>query len=124
MLLCLSSCWRRPLFEESVEVAGEVALEAADRFAAALAVLDASLDVGDRGRVCATSGDEDNVQGAVESAVAAAVEPVADCLAGGGGDRCAARESGERCFGANPALCDQESRSWAAASGPTPGWSS
>jgi hypothetical protein len=44
------------------------------------------------------SCDEDHVQCAVEFAVAAAVEPVADGLAGGGGDRGCAGESGEGCF--------------------------
>src|SRR6266545_1615170 len=63
MLLCLSSLQRRSVFEEPVEAAGEVALEAAGRFASTLAFLDATVDVGDRLRVCATSGDEDHVQG-------------------------------------------------------------
>src|SRR5439155_43685 len=47
MLLCLSSSdWR--VLEEPVEVAGEVALEAAVCFASGLAFLEASFDVGDR----------------------------------------------------------------------------
>jgi hypothetical protein len=50
------------VFEESVEVAGEVALEAAGCFASCLAFLEASFDVGDRGGVCAFAGDEDHVQ--------------------------------------------------------------
>jgi predicted component of type VI protein secretion system len=103
MLLCKSSRLWRSVFEESVEVAGEVALEAAGRFAVALAFSDATLDVGDRRRVRATSGDEDHVQCAVESAIAAAVEPVADRLAGGGGDRGAAGEPRERGFACDPA---------------------
>jgi len=80
MLLCLSSLQRRSVFEEPVEATGEVALETADRFASTLAFLDATVDVGDRLRVCSTSGDEDHVQGSVEPAIAAAVESVADCL--------------------------------------------
>jgi Integrase core domain len=49
-LLCLSSRYRRrSVFEESVEAAGEVALEAAVCFASCLAFLEASFDVGDRG---------------------------------------------------------------------------
>jgi hypothetical protein len=75
------------VFEEAVEVAGEVALEAAVGFAACLAFLEASFDVGDCGGVCAFAGDEDHVQGSVEFAVAASVESVADRLPGGGGDR-------------------------------------
>jgi hypothetical protein len=42
------------------------------------------------------------VQGAVELAVAAAVEAVADDLAGGGRDRRGARERGEGGFGPQP----------------------
>jgi len=67
--------------EQSVKAAGEVALEAAVCFAATLAVSDSSIDVGDRRRMRASAGDEDHVQGAVELAVAAAVEAVADRLA-------------------------------------------
>ena len=44
------------------------------------------------------------MEGAVEFAVAAAVEAVADRLAGGGGDRCGAGEPGEGGFGVDPAL--------------------
>ncbi len=51
MLLCLSSRQWRSVFEESVEVAGEVAFEAAVGFASGLALLEVSLDVGDRGGV-------------------------------------------------------------------------
>ena len=64
-----------------MEVAGEVAFEAAGCFAAALAFLDATLDVGDRGSVRSAACDQDHVQRAVEPAIAATVEPVADCLA-------------------------------------------
>jgi len=49
------------VFEESEEAAGEVALEATVCFAAAFAVADASVDVGDRRLVCASAGDEDHV---------------------------------------------------------------
>ncbi len=81
MLLCKSSRrWR--VLEESVEVAGEVALEAAGCFAAALAFLDATVDVGDRRGMGSTAGDEDHVQRSVEPAIAAAVESVADGLSG------------------------------------------
>src|SRR5947209_18860615 len=104
MLLCLSSRDWRSVFEESVEAAGEVALEAAVRFAACFALLYSALDVGDRGGMCAFAGDEDHVQCAVEFSVAASVESVADYLAGGGGDRCGAGEPGEGGFGADASL--------------------
>ena len=64
------------------------------------------------------------MQRAVEFAVAASVEPVADRLAGGGGDRGGAGEACEGGFGGDASWCDQERTSWAAACGPTPGWSS
>jgi len=80
MLLCLSSVRWGSVLEEPVEAAGEVAFEAAVCFAAGLAFADAPFDVGDRGGVCAASGDEDLLQGPVELSVAAAVESVADRL--------------------------------------------
>ena len=61
------------------------------------------------------------MQGAVELAVAAAVEAVADRLAGRGGDRGGAGEARERGLASMRPWCDQEIRTWAAASGPTPG---
>ena len=94
MLLCLSSR-RWWVLEESVEVAGEVALEAAGGLAAALSFLDSALDVVDGWSVHSASGEDDLVEGAVELSVAAAVEPVADRLAGGGRDRGGAGEPGE-----------------------------
>ena len=97
MLLCLSSRSRRVL-EEPVEVAGEVALEATGCFASGLPFLGSPVDVVDCRLVPAASGDDDLVEGAVEFAVAASVEAVADGLAGGGGDRCGAGEARERCF--------------------------
>ena len=99
----LSSHLRLLLLEEPVEVAGEVALEAAVCFAAALAVADSSIDVGDRRGVSSSARDEDHVQGAVESSVAAAVEAVADRLSRGGGKRCAAGEAREGGLASDPA---------------------
>src|SRR3954471_20874773 len=88
--------WR--VLEESVEAAGEVALEAAVCFSPCLAFLDSPFDVGDRGGVPAASVDEDHVDRAVEAAVAASVEAVPDGLARGGRDRRDAGEAGERGF--------------------------
>jgi hypothetical protein len=51
MPLRLSSRRWRSVFEEAVEVAGEVALEAAVCFASCLVFLQALFDVGDRRRV-------------------------------------------------------------------------
>ena len=89
-------------------MAGEVAFEAAGRLAAAFAFLGASVDVGDRVRVGSAAGDDDHVQGPVELAVAAAVEAVADRLAGGGGARrCAASRAKAASDPIRP-RCDQE----------------
>ena len=94
MLLCLSSRQRR-VFEEPVEVSGEVALQAAGGLAAAFSFLDSTFDVVDGRSVCSASGDDDLVECAVELSVAAAVESVADRLARRGGDRGGAGELGE-----------------------------
>src|SRR6266496_4298117 len=93
MLLCLSSRQRR-VFEEPVEISGEVALEAAGGLAAAFPFLDSALDVVDGRSVCSASGNDDLVECSVELSVAAAVEAV-DRLAGGCRDRGDAGEPGE-----------------------------
>ena len=58
------------MFEQSVEVSGEVALEAAVCFAAAFPVCVSTGDVVDRWLVPASAGYQDHVEGAVESTVA------------------------------------------------------
>src|SRR5918999_5898061 len=79
-----SGLWR--CLEQAEEVAGEGALEAADRLARALALAEAALDVGDCGRVLLAAADDDRVQRAVELAIAAAVEAVAHDHARAGRD--------------------------------------
>src|SRR3954447_7401825 len=81
--------------EQVPDAAGEVALEAADGFAAGLAVGLPARGGGGRFGVDAAFGDREAVQGAVELAVAAAVEAVALGSSGGGGDRCRASGAGE-----------------------------
>jgi hypothetical protein len=81
--------------EYAIDVAGEVALEAADRLADALALAGLACDVGDRGRMALSATDDDRVQGAVQLTVSAGVEPVADGLAGAGGNRRGCAEAGE-----------------------------
>ena len=66
--------------EYAVEVAGEVALEQPDGFALGFAFGDASGDVVLGCRVVVASVQDDGVQGAVELAVAAAAEALADRL--------------------------------------------
>ena len=60
--------------EESPDVAGEVALEAADRFARGLAFAASAFEVVARGLVAASAGDDDPVQCGVDLAVAALVK--------------------------------------------------
>ena len=87
------------MFEQAIEAAGEVALEAAVGFASRLALGEAAFDVGDGRGVRPFAREEDHVQRAVEFAVARSVESVTDRLAGGRGDRCRAGEPCERGFG-------------------------
>jgi hypothetical protein len=63
-----------------VEAACEVPFEAAEGFLLGLAFGLFARQVGLGGRVIAGAGDGDDMQGAVELAVAAAVEPVAVAL--------------------------------------------
>jgi hypothetical protein len=76
------------------DAAGEVAFEAAERFAVGLAFGGLASDVGLRLGVAAGAGDGDAVDRGVDLAVAAAVEAVAVGLAGADRDR---RESGRAC---------------------------
>jgi hypothetical protein len=59
--------------EQAPDVAGEVALEAADRFAGALAFCLTAGDVGAGGLVAAGAGDDHAVKRGVDLAVAALV---------------------------------------------------
>ena len=78
-------CQERLVFEGGVDGAGELSFEAAEGFAAALALALFAFEVGACGRVDARLRDRDPVQGAVELAVAAAVEPVSLILTGARG---------------------------------------
>ncbi len=64
------------MFELSVELVGDVALDEAASFSSGLALADASLDVGLGRWVAAFAGDRDGVQGLVEGAVAVTVKSV------------------------------------------------
>src|SRR6266545_7546006 len=106
MLLWMSSCefmivWRD---DELVELAGDVAFEAADDLLFGETVFGASFHVGAGAGVPAQAADDDPVERFVGLPVAAPVEAVAVGLAGGGGDRRGAAEHGERCFGDEPVV--------------------
>jgi hypothetical protein len=78
----------------AVEVPGDVALEAAADFGIGLAFCAAPGDVGPGSLACAPASQEYVVQGAVEVAAAAAVEPVRDDATAAGGDPVGAGERG------------------------------
>src|SRR5665213_3354007 len=73
--------------EGVVDLAGDVALEAAHDLPLGFAFADAALGVGAGALAVAQPADGDEVQGSVGLAVAAGVEAVAGGLARGGGDR-------------------------------------
>src|SRR5215207_744988 len=72
-----------------------MALEAADGVAVGLALGLLARDVVLCLGVAAGAGDRDAVDGCVDLAVAAAIEPVAVGASGAGGDRCGAGRPGE-----------------------------
>jgi hypothetical protein len=86
-----------------VELAGDVALEAADGFGLGLAFGAAPLDVATCRRVVGESGDHDAPQGAVGLTVAAAAESMPLLFAARGIERCSSTESGEGSFVADSA---------------------
>jgi hypothetical protein len=74
-------------WEQGVDLAGDVALEAAHRFLFGLAVLDPSFDVVAGSGVIDHAGQHDAPQRGVGVPVAATVEAVALLFAGAGIDR-------------------------------------
>src|SRR5215213_8996925 len=83
-----SGSWeRRGFAHEVVDLAGEVALDAADGLELGVALGGLAGDIGLGLGVNAHAGDGGHVQGPVGLTVAAAVEAVALGLAGGGGQR-------------------------------------
>ena len=105
-------------------MAGEVALEQAGGVAAALAFGDAAGDVVLGGGVVLAAVEDDGVEGAVELAVAAAAEAVADRLTARGGDGATPARRAKAASERTRPWCDQVTISWAATIGPTPGSSS
>lgn len=85
-----------------VEVTGDVAFEAADGFAATLALGDAAVHVVACARIPAQSAENDRVERGVGLAVASAVQPAALGLARGSLNRTGAAQCGEGCLAAQP----------------------
>ena len=86
----------RGLVEHVPDAAREMAFEAADRFPLGFAFAVSSIEVCTGRGVCPGAGEGDDVDRAVELAVAAAVQPVAFGVPRAGGDRggaCVASEA-------------------------------
>ena len=79
--------WGLGRVEDAPDAPREVAFEASDRFAFAFAFGVFALEVRAGGGVGACAGEGDDVNRAVEVAVAAVVQPVALGIAGAGRDR-------------------------------------
>ena len=86
----------------AVDLAGEVALEAAHDFGFGLAFGGASSDVDLGGLVPVHAGDDGSVQRGVGLPVAASVEAVAGDFTGRGRNRVSAAQGGERGFAVEP----------------------
>ena len=87
------------LADEGEDLACDVALDAANGLEFGVALGDTLGDVSLGPGVGSKAADGDDVQRAVGSAVAAAVQTMSSCLAGGGRDRTYAAEGSEACFG-------------------------
>ena len=111
MLLCLSSV-DFGVLEEAVDLAGDVAFEAALGFSGGFAFGGSFGDVGLGVWAVAAAGDGDGVQCSVELAVAAAVGAVAGVLPGGRFEWGDAGEATSRSF----AIVDRSTRARSAAS--------
>src|SRR5829696_7510841 len=84
------------------DLAGDVALQAADDLGLRQAFVSAALGLGACGGVLAEAAKNDNVERVVGATVAAAIEPVAVGASAAGGDRCGAAEVREGGFGLDP----------------------
>src|SRR5215204_7576630 len=84
------------------DLAGDVALQAADDLGLRQAFVGAALGVGAGAGVVAEAAKNDNVERVVGATVAAAVGPVAVGASAAGGDRCGAAEVREGGFGLDP----------------------
>jgi hypothetical protein len=93
-------CQERLALQCRVDGPDELSFEAAERLATTLALGLLALEVGAGRRVDASLRDRDPVQGAVQLAVAAAIEPVALVLARAGVERCDAGVAGKLGIGA------------------------
>jgi hypothetical protein len=108
------------LVELAVELAGDVALEAAAGFACCLAFRGAPGDVGAGAGAAADPADRDGADGAVQGPVAAAVEPVPDGAAAAGRNRLVPLSAANAASLRQRPGCEKLTMAWAALTGPTP----
>src|SRR5215218_794210 len=115
-------CWsKRGLgFEESVELAGHVADQAASDLAVGLALSPAPLGISAGRRVLAQPGQDDQVEGLVELAIPRPVEADPHGLAAGGGDGGSPPSMAKAASVRQRPGWDQAHRTMAATIGPTP----
>lgn len=90
------------LGEAGVELACDVALEAADGFGFGFAFGAAALEVVAGGGVIGEAGDDDASEGAVGLSVTGPAESVSLLLAAGGVERCSSAEASEGTFVSDP----------------------
>jgi len=107
MLLWSVKAWEQDLLvarglEGVVELAGDVALEAADDLGLGQAFGGATGGVGAGAWVVAQASEDDHVEGVVGGAIAAAVEAVAVGPSAASGDGGHAAQVRERCLGVQP----------------------
>src|SRR5215207_4841666 len=100
-MLLLSS--GRSIWEHRVDLAGQVALDAADRFGLALALADSALEIGTGGWVGGQADDGDAPERRVQVPVAASVEAVPRGFAAAGWHGVDTAECGERALLREPA---------------------
>jgi hypothetical protein len=111
-------------FQESEQLAGDDALEAALGVAAALALGGAAGHVGAGVGIGAQTHQQDGVQARLSWRSPPRSGPVAGQLPGGGGDGVGAGQGGKAASERRRPACDQLTSTCAALSGPTPGTSS
>ena len=104
MLLIPVNCWfGGGAFQQSVQLAGNSALEAAADLALALALSDPAAGIGPGRPVMDLAQHHDGVQGPIQLPVPAPIQPMTDDLAGGRLDRGRPSQHGEGGLGAESA---------------------
>src|SRR5215213_4594235 len=96
---CLMPLWMSSGLEQRIELSGDVALEAPQRFSFGLPLSDSALNIGRSARVPTHPGQRDAVDGRVSSPVPAPAEPAPAGVPRGCLDRADAAQRRKRCLG-------------------------